>query len=166
MEDVIPWQYTEMLQHITAESPTPILTGEDIYLSGPLAGLRRREVSHAPRRLRTTAPHPSGRSDQGSRENDPGWRLADWPAPVAITCLGLMGDRGGGCERGGSSQCPRSRRPPRIKNATFCEAGPPKRCFSRARNATISDVPRLLHKLDPNRERRFSTFQMRGSASA
>jgi len=29
---VIPWQYTEMLQHITAESPTPILTGEDIYL--------------------------------------------------------------------------------------------------------------------------------------
>src|SRR3984957_5371680 len=32
MEDVIPWQYTEMLKHITAESPTPILTGEDIYL--------------------------------------------------------------------------------------------------------------------------------------
>jgi L-alanine-DL-glutamate epimerase-like enolase superfamily enzyme len=32
MEDVIPWQYTEMLQHITAESPTPICTGEDIYL--------------------------------------------------------------------------------------------------------------------------------------
>src|ERR1035438_3354261 len=32
MEDVIPWQYTEMLAHITAESPTPILTGEDIYL--------------------------------------------------------------------------------------------------------------------------------------
>jgi len=32
MEDVVPWQYTEMLQHITAESPTPILTGEDIYL--------------------------------------------------------------------------------------------------------------------------------------
>jgi L-alanine-DL-glutamate epimerase-like enolase superfamily enzyme len=32
IEDVIPWQYTEMLQHINAESPTPILTGEDIYL--------------------------------------------------------------------------------------------------------------------------------------
>ena len=32
MEDVIPWQYTDMLEHITAESPTPILTGEDIYL--------------------------------------------------------------------------------------------------------------------------------------
>ena len=32
MEDVIPWQMTDMLAHITAESPTPILTGEDIYL--------------------------------------------------------------------------------------------------------------------------------------
>ena len=32
MEDVIPWQYTDMLKHITDESPTPILTGEDIYL--------------------------------------------------------------------------------------------------------------------------------------
>ena len=32
MEDVLPWQYTDMLAHITAESPTPILTGEDIYL--------------------------------------------------------------------------------------------------------------------------------------
>jgi L-alanine-DL-glutamate epimerase-like enolase superfamily enzyme len=32
IEDVIPWQYTDMLAHITAESPTPVLTGEDIYL--------------------------------------------------------------------------------------------------------------------------------------
>ena len=32
MEDVIPWQYTDMLKHITDNSPTPILTGEDIYL--------------------------------------------------------------------------------------------------------------------------------------
>jgi len=32
MEDVIPWQYTDMLKHITDESPTPICTGEDIYL--------------------------------------------------------------------------------------------------------------------------------------
>ncbi len=31
LEDVIPWFYTDMLKHITAESPTPILTGEDIY---------------------------------------------------------------------------------------------------------------------------------------
>jgi L-alanine-DL-glutamate epimerase-like enolase superfamily enzyme len=32
IEDVIPWQYTDLLAHITAESPTPTITGEDIYL--------------------------------------------------------------------------------------------------------------------------------------
>jgi len=32
MEDVIPWQYTDLLKQISDESPTPILTGEDIYL--------------------------------------------------------------------------------------------------------------------------------------
>ena len=32
MEDVIPWQYTDLLKEIREESPTPILTGEDIYL--------------------------------------------------------------------------------------------------------------------------------------
>ena len=32
MEDVIPWQYTDLLKQIADQSPTPILTGEDIYL--------------------------------------------------------------------------------------------------------------------------------------
>ena len=32
IEDVIPWQYMDLLKHITNESPTPTLTGEDIYL--------------------------------------------------------------------------------------------------------------------------------------
>src|ERR1035438_6555521 len=32
MEDVIPWEYTDLLKQISDESPTPILTGEDIYL--------------------------------------------------------------------------------------------------------------------------------------
>jgi len=32
MEDVIPWMYTDLLKQISDESPTPILTGEDIYL--------------------------------------------------------------------------------------------------------------------------------------
>jgi L-alanine-DL-glutamate epimerase-like enolase superfamily enzyme len=32
MEDVIPWMYTDLLKRISEESPTPILTGEDIYL--------------------------------------------------------------------------------------------------------------------------------------
>jgi len=31
MEDVIPWYYTDLLKQITDESPTPTLTGEDIY---------------------------------------------------------------------------------------------------------------------------------------
>src|SRR6201987_567578 len=31
MEDVIPWTYTEYLKQITDASPTPTLTGEDIY---------------------------------------------------------------------------------------------------------------------------------------
>ena len=35
MEDVIPWQYTELLKQISDQSPTPILTGEDIYLKEP-----------------------------------------------------------------------------------------------------------------------------------
>lgn len=32
MEDVIPWTYTDLLKQIADQSPTPILTGEDIYL--------------------------------------------------------------------------------------------------------------------------------------
>jgi L-alanine-DL-glutamate epimerase-like enolase superfamily enzyme len=32
MEDLIPWQYTDLWQRITEASPTPTLTGEDIYL--------------------------------------------------------------------------------------------------------------------------------------
>ena len=31
MEDVIPWFYTDLLKEITLASPTPTLTGEDIY---------------------------------------------------------------------------------------------------------------------------------------
>ena len=32
MEDLIPWQYTDLWKHITDSIPTPTLTGEDIYL--------------------------------------------------------------------------------------------------------------------------------------
>jgi L-alanine-DL-glutamate epimerase-like enolase superfamily enzyme len=31
MEDVIPWYYTDLLKEITDASPTPTITGEDIY---------------------------------------------------------------------------------------------------------------------------------------
>jgi L-alanine-DL-glutamate epimerase-like enolase superfamily enzyme len=35
LEDVIPWTYTDLLKQISDESPTPLLTGEDIYLKEP-----------------------------------------------------------------------------------------------------------------------------------
>ena len=44
MEDVIPWQYTDLLKQISDESPTPILTGEDIYLKEPFQVLCERHA--------------------------------------------------------------------------------------------------------------------------
>jgi L-alanine-DL-glutamate epimerase-like enolase superfamily enzyme len=44
MEDVIPWQYTDLLKQISDESPTPILTGEDIYLKEPFRVLCERHA--------------------------------------------------------------------------------------------------------------------------
>src|SRR5437016_5135806 len=35
IEDVIPWTYTDLLKQISEQSPTPLLTGEDIYLKEP-----------------------------------------------------------------------------------------------------------------------------------
>src|SRR5260221_6872219 len=44
LEDVIPWQYTDLLKKISDESPTPILTGEDIYLKEPFRVLCERHA--------------------------------------------------------------------------------------------------------------------------
>jgi L-alanine-DL-glutamate epimerase-like enolase superfamily enzyme len=44
MEDVIPWQYTDLLKEISDQSPTPILTGEDIYLKEDFAILCQRHA--------------------------------------------------------------------------------------------------------------------------
>jgi len=44
MEDVIPWIYTDLLKQISDESPTPILTGEDIYLKEPFQVLCERHA--------------------------------------------------------------------------------------------------------------------------
>lgn len=44
MEDVIPWMYTDLLKQISDESPTPILTGEDIYLKEPFHVLCERHA--------------------------------------------------------------------------------------------------------------------------
>src|SRR5215475_4063277 len=44
IEDVIPWNYTDLLKQISDESPTPILTGEDIYLKEPFRVLCERHA--------------------------------------------------------------------------------------------------------------------------
>ena len=44
IEDVIPWTYTDLLKQISDESPTPILTGEDIYLKEPFKVLCERHA--------------------------------------------------------------------------------------------------------------------------
>ena len=41
LEDMIPWQYTDLLKKITDEVDIPILTGEDIYLKESFAELCR-----------------------------------------------------------------------------------------------------------------------------
>jgi L-alanine-DL-glutamate epimerase-like enolase superfamily enzyme len=44
LEDMIPWQYTDLLKQITASVDVPILTGEDIYLKEPFAELVRQKA--------------------------------------------------------------------------------------------------------------------------
>jgi len=39
LEDMIPWQHTELLKKITDSIDVPVLTGEDIYLKEPFAEL-------------------------------------------------------------------------------------------------------------------------------
>lgn len=41
LEDMVPWQYTELLKQITMAVDIPILTGEDIYLKEPFIELAR-----------------------------------------------------------------------------------------------------------------------------
>ena len=64
LEDMIPWQYTELLKKITDAVDIPILTGEDIYLKEPFI-----ELMPEPR----GGHHPSGpgdlRRDSGDQED-------------------------------------------------------------------------------------------------
>ena len=39
LEDMVPWQYTDLLKEISSEVDIPILTGEDIYLKEPFETL-------------------------------------------------------------------------------------------------------------------------------
>ncbi len=90
MEDVIPWQYTEMLQHITAESPTPILTGEDIYLKEDFINLCEK---HAVSKI-----HPDISTSGGILETHKiGERAMELGVPMAMhyagTPVGCYGQR-------------------------------------------------------------------------
>ena len=82
MEDVVPWQYTEMLQHITAESPTPILTGEDIYLKEAFINLCEK---HAVSKI-----HPDISTSGGILETHKiGEAAMDYGVPMAMHYAGL-----------------------------------------------------------------------------
>ena len=82
MEDVIPWQYTELLQRITNESPTPILTGEDIYLKEGFVNLCR---SHAVSKI-----HPDISTSGGILETHKiGDMAMEYGVPMAMHYAGL-----------------------------------------------------------------------------
>lgn len=82
MEDVIPWQYTELLQHITNESPTPILTGEDIYLKANFEKLCK---AHAVSKI-----HPDISTSGGILETHKiGDMAMEWGVPMAMHYAGL-----------------------------------------------------------------------------
>ena len=81
MEDVIPWQYTDMLAHITAESPTPILTGEDIYLKEDFIKLCEK---HADSKI-----HPDISTSGGILETHKiGERAMEYGVPMAMHYAG------------------------------------------------------------------------------
>ncbi|MBZ5582860.1 MAG: mandelate racemase/muconate lactonizing enzyme family protein [Acidobacteriia bacterium] len=82
MEDVIPWQYTELLQRITNESPTPILTGEDIYLKEGFLNLCEK---HAVSKI-----HPDISTSGGILETHKiGEAAMDYGVPMAMHYAGL-----------------------------------------------------------------------------
>jgi L-alanine-DL-glutamate epimerase-like enolase superfamily enzyme len=82
MEDVVPWQYTELLQRITAASPTPILTGEDIYLKEGFINLC---AKHAVSKI-----HPDLSTSGGILETHKiGEAAMEYGVPMAMHYAGL-----------------------------------------------------------------------------
>ncbi|HYM05494.1 MAG TPA: mandelate racemase/muconate lactonizing enzyme family protein [Terriglobales bacterium] len=82
IEDVIPWQYTDMLKHITEESPTPILTGEDIYLK---EGFEELCSKHAVSKI-----HPDLSTSGGILETHKiGDMAMEYAVPMAMHYAGL-----------------------------------------------------------------------------
>ena len=83
LEDMIPWQYPELLKKISDAVDIPLATGEDIYLKEPFIELCRK-----PRRGHYPAGSGDERRDSGNQEDRrcrAGTRRAHgactWPAP-------------------------------------------------------------------------------------
>ncbi len=82
MEDLIPWQYTDLWQRITEESPTPTLTGEDIYLKEDFIKLCER---HAVGKI-----HPDLATSGGILETHKiGNAAMEYGVPMAMHYAGL-----------------------------------------------------------------------------
>src|SRR2546430_5326678 len=81
MEDVIPWTYTDLLKQISDQSPTPILTGEDIYLKEPFQVLCEK---HAVGKI-----HPDLATSGGILEDRKSTRLNSSHSQIsyAVFCL-------------------------------------------------------------------------------
>jgi L-alanine-DL-glutamate epimerase-like enolase superfamily enzyme len=82
MEDLIPWEYTDLWQRITEESPTPTLTGEDIYLKEDFIKLCER---HAVSKI-----HPDLATSGGILETHKiGDAAMEFAVPMAMHYAGL-----------------------------------------------------------------------------
>jgi L-alanine-DL-glutamate epimerase-like enolase superfamily enzyme len=82
IEDLIPWQYTDLWQQITAASPTPTLTGEDIYLKEDFIKLCER---HAVSKI-----HPDLATSGGILETHKiGDAAMEYGVPMAMHYAGL-----------------------------------------------------------------------------
>jgi hypothetical protein len=99
LEDMIPWQYTDLLKKISDAVDIPILTGEDIYLKEPFMELcpqpRRRYYSPRSRNL--------GRYSRNQEDRRPGVRCPDGDAFCRHTDF-LHGER---ALRRGDGELPR-----------------------------------------------------------
>jgi L-alanine-DL-glutamate epimerase-like enolase superfamily enzyme len=81
MEDLVPWQYTELWKQITDSIPTPTLTGEDIYLKEDFIKLCER---HAIRKI-----HPDLASSGGIFETKKiGDAAMEYGVPMAMHFAG------------------------------------------------------------------------------
>ena len=71
LEDMVPWQYTDLLKEIKDAIDIPLLTGEDIYLKEP----SRRCAGRTPWTSSIlTWPPPAVAGDQEDRRYGPGLR--------------------------------------------------------------------------------------------